>query len=88
MLDIGTLGFLLRAFTIRQIQRITRKIKKYFSSKEEISLLVYRLRMGLSIGRIALLVMGIFLHVFEDSMVNYIFFILRGRTSGYLLSKE
>lgn len=30
-----------------------------------------------------LLVMGLFLHVFEDSMVNYIFFITRGLCIGY-----
>ena len=30
-----------------------------------------------------LLIMGLFLHVFEDSMVNYIFFITRGLYIGY-----
>lgn len=84
MLDIGTIGFLLRAICIRQIQRISMEIKRYFAESQE---QVYHLRWALTIGWIALLVMGLFLHVFEDSMVNYIFFILRWFTSGYLFSQ-
>jgi hypothetical protein len=41
----------------------------------------------LTIGWIALLIMGFFLHVFEDSMVNYIFFILRGISTWYLYAQ-
>jgi len=84
MLDIGTRWFLLRAFCIWQRQKIQNKIKKQIQDKNNI---IYRVRRSLCIGRIALLVMGMFLHVFEDSMVNYIFFILRGITSGYLLAE-
>lgn len=39
----------------------------------------------LSFGFLGLLLEGMFLHVFEDSMVNYWFFILWGVTYGYLL---
>jgi hypothetical protein len=83
MLDIWTRGFLLRALCIRQRQGINNKIRKYSKNKEDI---IYHIRRSLCIGRFALLIMGLFLHVFEDSMVNYIFFILRGITSGYLLN--
>jgi hypothetical protein len=40
------------------------------------------------IGCTALLVMWMFLHVFEDSMVNYTFFILWGVYLGYLQAKR
>ena len=84
MLDIGTLGFLLRIMSIRQIQRIHIRIKRHF---KETNSPIYTIRRSLSIGWIAMLIMGFFLHVFEDSMVNYIFFLLRGITSGYLLQQ-
>jgi hypothetical protein len=31
--------------------------------------------------------MGMFLHVFEDSMINYLFFVSRGILTGYLSTK-
>lgn len=85
ILDIGTIWFILRALLVRQIQNICNKIKKNFADKQH---QIYRLRIALTIGRIALLIMGLFLHVFEDSMVNYIFFVLRGVTSGYLFATQ
>jgi hypothetical protein len=81
ILDIWTIWFILRALVIRQLQNISGKIKRYFVDKQN---LIYQLRLALTIGWLAMLVMGLFLHVFEDSMVNYIFFILRGVMSGYL----
>ncbi|MCX6823094.1 MAG: hypothetical protein NTX91_03835 [candidate division SR1 bacterium] len=84
ILDIGTIGFILRALLIRQIQQICNKIKRYTEDKQT---LIYQLRMALTIGWLALLIMGLFLHVFEDSMVNYIFFILRGLMSGWLFAE-
>lgn len=77
MLDIGTIGFLIWIFCVSQIGTITKAIK-------DDSTLIYQIWKWLTIGRIALLVMGIFLHVFEDSMVNYSFFIVRGITTWYL----
>ena len=86
MLDIGTIGFLIRALCISQIMIIIKKIKgALFSQWLHISQpqIVYPW-IGLCIGRIALLIMGIFLHVFEDSMINYLFFISRWIMTGYL----
>lgn len=80
MLDIGTIGFLLRTVLVIQITWLAKKIQKTIHIQDTISLL----RQGLTIGRVALLIMGIFLHVFEDSMVNYLFFIIRGILTGYL----
>jgi hypothetical protein len=84
MLDIGTIGFILWALVIRQIQNIATKIKRFTTDKDQ---LIYKVRLTLTIGWLAMLVMGLFLHVFEDSMVNYIFFVLRGVMSGYLFTK-
>lgn len=86
MLDIGTIGFILRTIVILSIIRLSRKIQKAFATiqtdtKEQTT---YLLRQGLNIGFFALLIMGIFLHVFEDSMVNYLFFIMRGLLMWYL----
>ena len=86
MLDIGTIGFLLRAVVIGQILRIIQKIKKQSRTTYADIHHLYQTRNSLSIGRVALLVMGIFLHVFEDSMINYLFFVTRGILTGYLVA--
>ncbi len=86
MLDIGTLGFLLRVVMIIQITRLAKKIQQSFK-KITASLddqKIYLIRRWLNIWRICLLVMGMFLHVFEDSMINYLFFVSRGILTGYL----
>jgi hypothetical protein len=44
--------------------------------KEAISDDNYQEFNALQKGLLALFVMGLFLHVFEDSMVNYLFFVL------------
>ncbi len=84
MLDIWTIGFLLRAIMILQITRIAKRIQKTWKNIDIEEKNIYFLRKSLYIGRIALLIMGMFLHVFEDSMVNYIFFISRGILMWYL----
>jgi len=82
LLDIGTIGFIIRAFLIIQIQYILQKIKKNKDDKKYMK--VYLFWIWLNIWRICLLIMWLFLHVFEDSMVNYLFFISRWLTSWYL----
>ncbi|MEI7478165.1 MAG: hypothetical protein WCJ81_06895 [bacterium] len=37
----------------------------------------------LSVGFVGIMFEGLFLHVLEDSMVNYIYFIVRGIIVGY-----
>jgi hypothetical protein len=86
MIDIGSIGFILRALLILNITRIARKIQTAYK-KAKINIQekhLYTVRKYLNIGRFSLLIMGIFLHVFEDSMINYLFFISRGILSGYL----
>lgn len=87
MIDIGTIGFLIRTLVIRQIMHIAKKIQKYFATRQSENtqtIYIYTIWKWLTIWRMILLIMGMFLHVFEDSMINYIFFISRGILSGYL----
>jgi len=86
MLDIGTVWFIIWAIVIFQILLIFKNIKLEFdkwnrSAEEEMALLHWQ---KLYMWRSLLLFIGLFLHVFEDSMVNYIFFIVFGLMSGYL----
>ncbi|HPK28191.1 MAG TPA: O-antigen ligase family protein, partial [Candidatus Absconditabacterales bacterium] len=91
MLDIGTVGFIFWCIVILQMLLVFKRIKnikpdpKEKTKPGEISNeLVYLHRNRFYIGRSVLLVIGLFLHVFEDSMVNYLFFISFGILSGYL----
>lgn len=89
MLDIGTIWFLLRTIVILQITRLARRIQKKIKNiqMDVNDHMIYLMRKWLTIGRVSLLIMWIFLHVFEDSMVNYLFFIIRGILTGYLSTK-
>jgi hypothetical protein len=86
---MGTLGFLLRAITIFQILGMHYAIKKTLAKKnlnkeqQTQYLLLQRMQMGF----LGLLCIGMLLHVFEDSMVNYLFFSIYGILLG-ILSKE
>jgi hypothetical protein len=86
MLDIWTVWFIIWAIVIFQILIVFNNIKSHFQ-KKDISVdkqIAFLHRKALYVGRSALLVMWLFLHVFEDSMVNYLFFISFGLLSGYL----
>lgn len=85
MIDIGTIWFILWARIWYTIIMIEKKIKKSFINEKEVS--IYLVRRYLNIGWICLLVMWLFLHVFEDSMVNYLFFISYWIITGYLTKK-
>lgn len=80
LLDTGTIGFLIQMLFFFQLLRLIRLIfQKYQSIKitEEESIDFLMLR-RLQLGFLALLIIGFFLHVFEDSMVNYLFFGMYG----------
>lgn len=89
MLDTGTIGFLLWAIVIFQILGIQYHIKKTFTNKtvNEHLQIQYILLQRMQIGFLGLLCIGMLLHVFEDSMVNYLFFSIYGILLGSL-SKE
>ena len=79
MLDIWTIWFLFRTFAILCLLLIQYKLmglNKWKLTKEE----EYQLQVlyKLQIWFFALFVMWLFLHVFEDSMVNYLFFTIYG----------
>ena len=86
MLDVWSVGFILWCVVIFGILMIFRAIennfKKWKNSGEDAA--VFLQRRSLLLWRIALLIMWLFLHVFEDSMVNYLFFCIFGILSGYL----
>lgn len=86
MIEVGTIWFILRALIRYAVIDIEKKIKKYWieninNIKSEYILII---RKYLNIGWLSLLIMWIFLHVFEDSMVNYLFFISYWLITGYL----
>lgn len=64
--DTGTIWAILLLLTLITLIYTT---KKYINESES---------KALTIWFFILLIMGLFLHVFEDSMVNYMFFIVRG----------
>ncbi len=79
MLDIGTVWFLFRTFMLMCLLLVQYKViwlsKWKLTNEEEYQLQVlYKLQ----IWFFALFIMWLFLHVFEDSMVNYLFFTIYG----------
>ena len=79
MLDIGTVWFLVWTFMLMCLLLVQYKViwlsKWKQTSEEEYQLQVlYKLQ----IWFFALFIMWLFLHVFEDSMVNYLFFTIYG----------
>lgn len=86
MLDIGTVGFILRTLVILQITRLAKKIQISFEKIQAntSSQTIYLIRRWLNIWRVSLLIMWLFLHVFEDSMINYLFFVSWWILTGYL----
>ena len=88
MLDIWTVWFLFRVFAVLCLFLVQWKVMWLFkwklSNEEEYQLQVlYELQTWF----FALFVMWLFLHVFEDSMVNYLFFTIYGIVLGSLSTK-
>ena len=88
MLDIGTVWFLVRTFMLMcllLIQYNVNRLNKWKLTNEE----EYQLQVlyKLQIWFFALFIMWLFLHVFEDSMVNYLFFTIYGIVLGSLSTK-
>ncbi len=84
MIDIGTIWFILWAWVRYAVIVIEKRIKKTFVDNKNNNLEIYLVRKYLNIGWLCLLLMWLFLHVFEDSMVNYLFFISYWIVTGYL----
>ncbi len=78
LFDTGTIGFLCFLFFCFQLLWICWLLtKKEISSNKNSDLpFIFLMFKRFSIGLFALCVMGMFLHSFEDSMVNYLFFVL------------
>lgn len=86
MLDIWTVWFILWCVVMFSILMICKDIqntsKKWKYNKEDAAAFLQWRRLLLWL--VALLTMWFFLHVFEDSMVNYLFFCMFGLLSWYL----
>ena len=85
LIDIGRIGFLLRTVTIIFCGRI---YTKTISTLKQNNMRNTEILRAYGIGFVTLLVMGIFLHVFEDSMINYTFFVLFGSYLWYIQNKK
>lgn len=81
LLDIWVLWF---AFWIIIVAYIGKKIKRVQNAIYTKNLTFFFYNKAFIVGCIALLTMGMFLHVFEDSMVNYSFFGIWWFLLGYL----
>lgn len=86
MLDVWTVWFILWTVCIFMLLIIFKNIEKHFENwnLDENQQAIFLQWKRLYLWWVALLVMWLFLHVFEDSMVNYIFFGLFGLISWYL----
>lgn len=91
MLDIWTVWFIIWCVVILQILLIFKWIKNIKPNDREKTKsweinneLIYLHRNRLYLWRSVLLVIWLFLHVFEDSMVNYLFFVSFWILSWYL----
>lgn len=83
LLDIWAIWLLIRALLAKNISNIFNKIiKSEFIQKEE--KYIFRIWLSWLFGLIWLLVIWLFLHVFEDSMINYLFFSVFGVMTWYL----
>lgn len=82
MLDIGVFGFILRCGLMFLIFSSHYRCSQGISAKELSTDPFLQMLIPLQQGLLAFLLMGMLLHVFEDSMVNYWFFILYGLSIG------
>lgn len=86
MIDVWSVWFILWCATVFWMLIIFKSIQNFFNkwkySDEDAAVFLQWKR--LLLGWVALLIMWLFLHVFEDSMVNYLFFCIFGLFSGYL----
>lgn len=84
MLDIGIPGMILwLLFRYIVLKNIWTRVRTSPRNDKHVVLLIC-----LSFSFLWLLLEGMFLHVFEDSMVNYWFFILWGVTYGYVQKED
>jgi len=88
ILDVGTIWFILWAVVMFNLLIIFKQIQhNQKHNSDPTHQLVYLLRKSLTIWRVCLLTMWLLLHVFEDWMVNYVFFIPYWILTGWLSRK-
>lgn len=82
LLDIWAIWLFFRLFLAKSISNIFNKIIKSDIKKDE--KYIYSIWLSWMFGLIWLLIIWLFLHVFEDSMINYLFFVVFGILTWYL----
>lgn len=82
LLDIWAIWLFFRLFLAKNISTIFNRIIKSDIKKDE--KYVYSIWLSWMFGLIWLLIIWLFLHVFEDSMINYLFFVVFGILTWYL----
>lgn len=82
LIDIWAIWLFFRLLFTKSVSNIFQKIIKSDIKKHERHL--YSIRLSWIFWMIWLLIIGLFLHVFEDSMINYLFFIVFGIFTWYL----
>jgi len=85
LIDIGRIWFFLWIVTVRFCAKKQIKAVSSLTRQQFVEADILR---AYGIGCIALLAMWIFLHVFEDSMINYAFFVLWWVYLGYIQRKK
>ncbi|HMT00790.1 MAG TPA: hypothetical protein PKC14_00530 [Candidatus Absconditabacterales bacterium] len=84
LIDIGIVGFGLWIAFICSFFHTIKGLFSYMKKSENAHTILWLSVMkSFLFGGVALLVIGMFLHVFEDSMVNYLFFVPFGLLVGY-----
>ena len=86
MLDLGTVWFIIWCWVLLLWIYEEKLLRLELIKDEAVSNENYQLFITLQRWLLALLVMWLFLHVFEDSMVNYLFFVIYWILLGYLSS--
>jgi hypothetical protein len=86
MLDLGTVWFIIWCWILLLWIYEEKLLRLELIKNEAVSNEDYQLFITLQRWLLALLVMWLFLHVFEDSMVNYLFFVIYWILLGYLSS--
>jgi hypothetical protein len=86
MLDLGTVWFIIWCWILLLWIYEEKLLRLELIKNEAVSNENYQLFITLQRWLLALLVMWLFLHVFEDSMVNYLFFVIYWILLGYLSS--
>lgn len=82
LLDMGTVGFIWRCIVLYLFLSMQTRLNR--ALKHSPTTVLSPLLLAFQQGFFVFLIVGLFLHIFEDSMVNYLFLVPYGILLGYL----